>query len=279
MCNFRQRINKNSHGIVVPVNLSNKSLIMEKINVLGVGINAIDMENVKKQIGEFIARGGYHYVLATNVHTVMMSQTDIEYRKINNEARLSLADGKPLVWAVRLLAKKRIARICGRDLMTSLCQESLRYGYSHFFYGGREEVLEMLIGNLKKKYRGLKIAGYYSPPFRRLTREEDSRIVEMINRSNADLIWIGLGAPKQERWIADHLGKIRSPVMFAVGAAFDFHAGNIRPAPSWMQKAGLEWFFRLLLEPRRLLGRYLLNNPRFVYSILCQVLKIRTYKI
>jgi N-acetylglucosaminyldiphosphoundecaprenol N-acetyl-beta-D-mannosaminyltransferase len=252
---------------------------MDKVNILGIGISRLNMEGVKKEIGQYIVRGGCHYVLASNVHTLMMSQTDNDYRKINNESDISLPDGKPLVWAARLLGEARIQRICGRDLMTALCQESLKNGYSHFFYGARENVLELLLEKLRNKHGGLKIAGYYSPPFRPLSKEEDDRVVNMINDSQADLVWIGLGAPKQEKWIAEHLGKIKAPVMLAVGAAFDFHAGNVRQAPAWIQEAGLEWLFRFWLEPRRLWKRYLLNNPRFLYLVFCQALRLRKFRV
>jgi N-acetylglucosaminyldiphosphoundecaprenol N-acetyl-beta-D-mannosaminyltransferase len=251
----------------------------DKINILGFGISRISIQETIEQIGKYIAGGGYHYVLASNVHTVMMSQHDSDYRRISNEADIALPDGKPLVWAAELLEKTRLRRICGRDLMSSLCKESLKTGHSHYFLGGRETVLRILVNRLETKYPGLNIAGYYSPPFRPLTNEEDARVIQMINDSKADIVWVGLGAPKQELWIGEHLGKIESPVMAAVGAAFDYHAGNVSQAPQWMQKSGLEWLFRFCIEPHRLWRRYLLNNPRFIYLLLCQVLHIRKFPI
>ena len=249
----------------------------DKVNILGFGISKINIEGVIKQVGQYIGGGGYHYVLASNVHTVMMSQQDDYYRRISNKADICLPDGKPLVWAAELLEEARIERICGRDLMMSLCQESLKSGYSHYFFGGRETVLKSLIKKLRTKYPGLNIAGSYSPPFRPPTHEEDAQIIQMINESKADIVWVGLGAPKQERWIAEHLGKIESPVMVAVGAAFDFLAGNVSQAPQWIQKAGLEWLYRFSIEPHRLWRRYVLNNPRYIYLLLCQRLKLREF--
>lgn len=251
----------------------------DKINILGVGISRISIKEAIEQIGKYMAGGGYHYVLASNVHTVIMSQCDNAYRRLTNEADIALPDGKPLVWAAGLLEKARLQRICGRDLMSSVCKESLKSGYSHYFLGGRETVLSTLIKKLETKYPGLNIAGYYSPPFRPLTKEEDRRIIQMINDSKADIVWVGLGAPKQEQWIAEHLGKIKSPVMVAVGAVFDFFSGNVKQAPQWMQKVGLEWFFRFCVEPHRLWRRYIYNNPKFMYLLLCQTLGLRKFPI
>ncbi len=252
---------------------------MNKINILGIGISRITVEESLKRIGQYIADGRNHYVLACNVHTVMMSQNDDSYRRINNEADIALADGKPLVWAAGLLQKAKIIRIPGRELMSSLCDESLKGGYSHYFLGGREPVLHALMDRLKAKCPGLNIAGFYSPPFRPLTREEDARVIQMINESNADIVWVGLGAPKQELWIGEHFGKIKAPVMVAVGAAFDFLAGNVRQAPQWMQKAGLEWLYRFSVDPHRLWRRYVYNNPKFLYLLICQAFGLRKFTL
>lgn len=249
----------------------------EKINILGFGISKLSIEEIEVRVEQFISGGGHHYVLASNVHTVMMSQNDDHYRRISNRADICLPDGKPLIWAARLLENEKIKRICGRDLMRSLCEKSLISGYSHYFFGGREEILDLLINKLKGKYPRINIAGSYSPPFRPLTPEEDARIIQMINESKADIVWVGLGAPKQERWIAERLGKIESPVMVAVGAAFDFLAGNVSQAPQWIQKAGLEWLYRFGIEPHRLWRRYVFNNPKFIYLLMCQRLKLREF--
>ncbi len=253
--------------------------LTDKINILGFGINKINIDEILERIRQFKKGGGYHYILASNVHTVMMSQRNDYYRRISNEADICLPDGMPLVWAAKLLKKRKIGRICGRDLIRSLCQERLGRGYSHFFFGGRETVLNTLIMKLRTDYPDLNIAGYCSPPFRLPTADEDARIIQTINDSGADIVWVGLGAPKQELWIAEHLGKIKSPVMAAVGAAFDFISGNISESPLWMQKTGLEWLYRFSIEPRRLWRRYLFNNPKFIYLLLCQYMKLREFPI
>ena len=151
--------------------------------------------------------------------------------------------------------------------MLELCRRSLEKKYRHFFYGGAEGVAEKLAGRLRHKFPGIEIAGTLSPPFHTLTKPEDAEIIANINRARPDIVWVGLSTPKQERWMAEHVGKIQAPVLIGVGAAFDFHAGVKKQAPLWMQRSGLEWLFRLLQEPRRLAGRYLINNPRFVAAV------------
>jgi N-acetylglucosaminyldiphosphoundecaprenol N-acetyl-beta-D-mannosaminyltransferase len=162
-------------------------------------------------------------------------------------------------------------RYTGPDLMWSFCERSVDGGYSHFLYGGSSDVLPRLEQTLLRSFPGVKITGSYSPPFRSLSRDEDEEVVRIINGSGADILWVGLGAPKQENWMAAHLGRIRVPIMIGVGVAFDFHAGAVRQAPKFMQDRGMEWLFRLFVEPKRLWKRYLYNNPRFVYHIVRQI--------
>jgi N-acetylglucosaminyldiphosphoundecaprenol N-acetyl-beta-D-mannosaminyltransferase len=163
--------------------------------------------------------------------------------------------------------------------MLAVCQASLQKGYRHFFYGGNEGVPELLRDKLQEKFPGLQVVGTYSPPFRPLTPEEDAAIVARINAARPDIVWVGLSTPKQERWMAAHLGKVQAPVMVGVGAAFDFHAGLKPQAPRWMQQSGMEWFFRMVTEPKRLARRYLHNNPRFVVAVLMQLLGLRRYHL
>lgn len=165
-------------------------------------------------------------------------------------------------------------RVYGPDLMLALCERSLEKGYRHFFYGGAPGVPERLAERLGARFPGLRVVGTFSPPFRPLTLEEDEKVVRMINGASPDILWVGLGAPKQERWMAEHRDRLRVPVMIGVGAAFDFYAGVKRQAPRWMQRAGLEWLFRLCQEPRRLWRRYLLNIPRFLCLVAAQELGI-----
>jgi N-acetylglucosaminyldiphosphoundecaprenol N-acetyl-beta-D-mannosaminyltransferase len=188
-------------------------------------------------------------------------------------------DGVPLVWASHWLGHREVSRVYGPDLLMAACERSLQSGWSHYFYGGADGVPEKLGSNLRVRFPGIKIAGMESPPFRKLSPEEDQAAVERINASGADILWVGLGAPKQEYWMAEHLGKIKAPVMIGVGAAFDFHAGVKKQAPLWMRRNGLEWVFRLASEPRRLWKRYLVNNPRFLWNVFLQLSGLKKYPL
>lgn len=238
-----------------------------RANVLDVGVSAIDMGMALERIEEWIARRERNYVCVTNVHAVMECQTDPALRDILNRAGLVTPDGMPLVWLSRAAGFSHVRRVCGPDLMLEVCRRSEETGWSHFLYGGTEICLDRLERRLRERFPALRIVGAFSPPFRELTLEEDAAIVERINASGADIVWVGLGCPKQERWIATHVGRVAAPVMAGVGAAFDFHAGLKRQAPRWMQRAGLEWLFRLSTEPRRLWYRYLIHNSTFVVTL------------
>jgi N-acetylglucosaminyldiphosphoundecaprenol N-acetyl-beta-D-mannosaminyltransferase len=203
----------------------------------------------------------------------MESQRDSGLRRIHNEAGLVTPDGMPLVWLARLRGHSWVHRVYGPDLMLELCRRSVPAGYRHFLYGGAPEVVELLASKLRSRFPGIQIVGEHSPPFRPLTADEDRRIVDMIRDSQADVVWVGLSTPKQERWMAAHAGRIESAVLVGVGAAFDFHAGVKRQAPQWMQQSGLEWLFRMLQEPRRLGPRYLINNPRFAILLAAEMLR------
>lgn len=248
---------------------------LETSNILGVGVSAINMGIAIEQINNWIDAREKHYVCVTGVHGVMESQRDENLRQIHNAAGMVTPDGMPLVWLSRWYGHKHVERVYGPDLLLAVCERSLQAGWSHYFMGGGPGVADTLIMKLKERFPGIKLAGSYCPPFRPLTEVEDNTMVDEINQSKADLIWVGLSTPKQEYWMAKHLGKINAPVMIGVGAAFDFHAGLKKQAPHWMQRSGLEWFYRLLSEPERLWRRYLTNNPAFVLLILAQLLKIR----
>lgn len=254
-------------------------LNIERTNVLGVGISAINIPMALEVLDAWIRQQHRTYVCITGVHGVMESQADPELRKIHNQAGLVTPDGMPMVWMSRLAGHKHVDRVYGPDLMLAVCEASLQKGYRHFFYGGNEGVPELLRDKLQEKFPGLQVVGTYSPPFRPLTPEEDAAIVSQINAARPDIVWVGLSTPKQERWMAAHLGKVQAPVMIGVGAAFDFHAGLKPQAPRWMQRSGLEWFFRMVSEPKRLARRYLQNNPRFVMAVLMQLLGLRRYKL
>lgn len=251
----------------------------ERVNVLGIGISAITMSQALAIIEEWIVQRERHYVCVTDVHSVMESQRDENLRRIHNTAGLVTPDGMPLVWFSHLRGSRHVERVYGPDLMLALAERSIEKGYRHFLYGGRVGVPERLAQNLTQWFPGLNIAGTYSPPFHTLTGEEELRTVQMINVSNADIVWVGLGNPKQEYWMKEHLGKVAAPVMIGVGAAFDFHSGLKKQAPRWIQRSGFEWLYRFMTEPRRLGKRYLVNNPLFLWLILLQSLGIKRYRL
>lgn len=250
---------------------------LTRINVLGVGISAITMDDALTQIADWIDNAEKRYVSVCTVHTVMECQENIFMRQAVNGADMATPDGMPLVWLGKAKSDQEVSRVYGPDLMLALCELSAQKGYTQFFYGGAEDVPEQLSQALQKKYPRLRVAGAYSPPFRVLTDAEDQQIVDQINQANPDIIWVGLGTPKQDLWMASHRGALNAAVIIAVGAAFDFHTGRKKQAPLWMQRSGLEWLYRLLSEPRRLAGRYLVYNPLFVFHILLQALGLRHY--
>lgn len=250
-----------------------------RVNVLGVGVSALDMASAIESIDSWIQRGASQYVCVTGVHGVMESLRDPNLRKIHNRTGLVTTDGMPLVWISRLAGYRYVQRVCGPDLMLAFCRYSAPLGYRHFLYGGGEGVAEQLAASLCARIPGLRIVGTLTPPFRPLSAKEGKEVVERINASEPDLVWVGLSTPKQERWMYEHVELLNAPVLLGVGAAFDFHAGLKVRAPHWMQQSGLEWLFRLLREPHRLWRRYLINNPLFIGHILCQATGLRRYDL
>ncbi|MBW1700408.1 MAG: WecB/TagA/CpsF family glycosyltransferase [Deltaproteobacteria bacterium] len=226
-------------------------------------------ENIRKDAGVFVT--------LTGVHGIMESQYDEQVKRIHSEAAMCLPDGMPTVWVGRVYGHGNMRRICGPDLMLEIMKISVAKGYTHFFYGGKQGVPELLKERLVSRFPGLKIVGTLSPPFRPLTEQEEIEFKELIESLRPDIIWVGLSTPKQEKWMFEHSGKLNARVMIGVGAAFDFHAGLLKRAPHWMQQLGLEWFFRLCVEPGRLWRRYLYNNPRFVWLILRQIIREKEF--
>jgi N-acetylglucosaminyldiphosphoundecaprenol N-acetyl-beta-D-mannosaminyltransferase len=247
-------------------------MTIPRANILGVGVSATTMEITLRTIEAWIARPASHYVCVTGVHGVMESWRDEALRHIHNSAGLVTPDGMPLVWLSRLMGFRQVERVYGPDLMLTVCARSAQQGHRHFFYGGAPGVAEKLASRLQARFPGLRVAGVYSPPFHALTPEEEEAGVERINAATPDIVWVGMSTPKQERWMSEHRGRLNAPVLIGVGAAFDFHAGLKRQAPRWMQQSGLEWLFRLVMEPRRLWRRYLINNPWFLWLVLLQAL-------
>ncbi len=249
---------------------------MTKVCILGIGVDRTSYPSATQQILDWALRRESRYVCVANVHMVMEAYDDAAFRQVVNAADLVTPDGMPLVWIMRWQGLRQQERVYGPTLTLYVLEAASREGLPVGFYGSTPETLEKLKTNLQARYPSLKIVYSYAPPFRSLTAEEDEEVVKAINDSGARILFVGLGCPKQERWMAAHKGRVQA-VMLGVGAAFDFLAGVKPQAPRWMQCAGLEWFFRLLTEPRRLWRRYLYNNPRFVLLVLLQLLGLRRY--
>ena len=214
-----------------------------------------------------------HYICVTSVHGIILAKDDPSFAEVLNSADIATPDGMPVVWALRSFGGTGQQRVYGPTLMLHLCRNAAEHGHRIFLYGGRAEVLPLLETRLQQQFPALRIAGSYSPPFRPLTPDEDRQVQGAICDSGADLVFVGISTPKQERWMFEHRHAFGGVTMIGVGAAFDFHAGCTPQAPPWMQRLGLEWFFRLSTEPKRLWRRYLLLTPRFLPLWLMQRLK------
>lgn len=239
--------------------------------ILGVGVDATDYAEAARRIVDWSSEPRGRWVCVANVHTVMEARDDPAFRDEVNGADLVTPDGMPLVWTLRQLGFPDASRVYGPTLTLHLCELAAREGVPVGFYGGRVEAIERLVPALTARFPGLDVAFAESPPFRPLTPEEDAEAVARIRASGARVLFLGLGCPKQERWMAAHRDHLPL-VQVGVGAAFDFHAGLVRQAPPALQRAGLEWAFRLAMEPRRLARRYLRHNPRFVWQVARQLL-------
>ncbi len=223
-----------------------------------------------------IAADGRGYVTAAAVNLVMSAHEDPETMAAVLGATLAVPDGQPLVWALRALGHSRATRVYGPDLMLSFCARAAAEGIPMYLYGGRDEAaLGLLEARLRERFPGLSLVGGYSPPFRPLKPEEERRVIADIDGSGAAVVWVGIGQPKQEQWMAQMRPRLRAPLLVGVGAAFDFHAGLVSQAPAWMQRNGLEWTYRLSREPRRLWRRYARYNPRFVMGFARQYMRER----
>lgn len=245
--------------------------LYKPLNVLGIKFQNLNYDRSIALFQEWIISKVPHQVCLANVHTVVSSLMDKDLRNINNNS-LSTMDGLPLVWYANMVHdSSKASRVCGPDLMLKCLDEGRKRDWKHFFLGGTDDVLVELVKKMEKRFPGVEIVGCYSPPFRALSDAEDSALVDMINAAKPDFLWVGLGAPKQEKWIAAHLDRINVPVQLGVGAAFNFHSGRIKRAPVWMQKAGLEWLYRVYKE-KRLLKRYLKTNSVFLMFFLRDIL-------
>lgn len=245
--------------------------------VVGIRIDAVRMPEAIAQLQEWInARVSGQYVAVTGMHGVSESLRDPALRDIINSAGLVVPDGMPLVWLARWHGIHLNHRVTGADLMESFCRETGQR-YRHFFYGGASGVAEDLANKLRQRFQ-IQIAGHFTPPFRPLTAEEEEEVADQVRRTSPDILWVGLSTPKQERWMHAHRGLIDVAVMLGVGAAFDMHSGRLERAPAWVQQLGLEWFYRLVAEPKRLWRRYLVMIPRASFNVLLEMLHVLKYE-
>jgi N-acetylglucosaminyldiphosphoundecaprenol N-acetyl-beta-D-mannosaminyltransferase len=244
----------------------------ETVEVVGVPLALTDYSRTVSWMDDMIAEHAPGYVCVANVHTVMASSEDRELRAALLASSFNVPDGQPLVWAINSLGHPLAARVYGPELMARACSHASVHGHRFYLYGGRNQgALVQLALNLRQRFPGVKIVGGYSPPHRPLTPDEEVAVADEINRSRADVVWVGIGVPKQEKWMARMRPRLDAPLLIGVGAAFDFHAGLVPQAPYWLQEAGLEWAYRLAQEPRRLWRRYLRYNPRFVTAFARQL--------
>jgi len=248
-----------------------------RVNVLGVGISVLSLTSALDAIATAVRERSKGYICVTGVHGVMEAQEDENFKRILNGAFLCTPDGMPMVWAGKIAGYKEMGRVYGPDLMLAVCAWSETSGARHFFYGGATGVADLLTRKLRERFPKLKIAGTFTPPFRPLNETELKNLQEQICAAQPDILWVGLSTPKQEKFMAEFLPKLDVTLMIGVGAAFDFHSGRVKQAPRWMQRSGLEWFYRLCREPRRLAKRYLRNNPLFVGKLSAQLAGLKKY--
>ncbi|MEP0870519.1 WecB/TagA/CpsF family glycosyltransferase [Trichocoleus desertorum AS-A10] len=241
-------------------------------SIIGVRVDSTSYHDACKRIQAWAEARNSCYIVAANVHVVMTAYWQGQYQKIINQAVLVTPDGMPLVWALRLLGVRGQTRVYGPDLMLAWCDRAARLKIPIYLYGGTEPMLDKLQYKLTQQFPSLAIAGSYAPPFRVLTPEEEKSDVQRINDSGAAVVFVGLGCPKQEEWMARQQGKVAA-VMIGVGAAFSFHSGEVAQAPRWMMNVGLEWLYRFSQEPKRLWQRYCINNPSFVILFSLQLVQ------
>jgi N-acetylglucosaminyldiphosphoundecaprenol N-acetyl-beta-D-mannosaminyltransferase len=250
-----------------------------RVNVLGVGVSVLNLPTALETIADAIRARRRGYVCVTGVHGVMEAQSDENFRRILNNALLCTPDGMPMVWLGKIHGHPEMRRVYGPDLLLEVCAWSQKNPCKHFFFGGAEGVAGLLAEKLQARFPKLEIAGTFTPPFRALEPAEENFLQEKIRAARPDILWVGLSTPKQEKFMAEFLPRLDVTLMIGVGAAFDFHSGRLPQAPRWMQRSGLEWFYRLCQEPRRLAKRYLRNNPLFAAKIFGQLAGLKKYPL
>ena len=248
----------------------------ERVNILGVGVSAINMEQALATIDGWVASRAREYVCVCPVHSIMECRRSEEVRRTFNQAGMVTPDGMPLVWVARALGHHNVGRVYGPDLMLAVLR---RERHRHFFYGGGPGVAERLASAMTTRHPKLEVAGFIEPPFAPLDDLCTPAVAQAINAGSADIVWVGMSSPKQDLWMTRMRPLLDAPVLIAVGAAFDFHTGRVRQAPAWIQRSGLEWLFRLGTEPRRLWRRYLVDNPWFVWELFLQSTRLKRFDL
>jgi N-acetylglucosaminyldiphosphoundecaprenol N-acetyl-beta-D-mannosaminyltransferase len=248
----------------------------ERVNILGVGVSAVNMDLALERLDGWVAADARQYVCVCPVHSIMECRRSEEVRTIFNSAGMVTPDGMPVVWVARWSGHPHVARVYGPDLMLAALG---RQRHRHFFYGGSPGVATRLAERMKGRFPQVEIAGVLEPPFAPLDQLCTPEAAQAINESRCDVVWVGMSSPKQDRWMARMRPLLDAPVLIAVGAAFDFHAGSVQQAPLWMQRSGLEWLFRLAVEPRRLWRRYLVDNPWFLWELALQRTGLKRFEL
>lgn len=250
-----------------------------RVNILGVGVHAINMQQTVSYLLDSVARKKKGYVCVTGVHGIMEAQRNPRFCRILNESLLTVPDGMPTVWLGKHTGQTQMGRVFGPDLMLNLCRESAPQSFTHFLYGGAPGVAQELKQRLEASFPRIRVVGTHTPPFRPLTMQEHFELVRQVNQAAPDIIWVGLSTPKQERFMAEYLPTFRTSLMLGVGAAFDLHTGRMSDSPEWVKKSGMQWAHRLIQDPRRLWKRYLINNPTFVIAVGAQLLGLHRYQL
>jgi N-acetylglucosaminyldiphosphoundecaprenol N-acetyl-beta-D-mannosaminyltransferase len=253
--------------------------VTERVNVLGVGISAVNMTQALEKIDGWINRGEREYVCVCPVHSVMECRRSAQLRAVFNAAGMVTPDGVPIVWVARAGGYRQVSRVYGPDLMLAELDRSDQNHHRHFFYGGGPGVARLLAQRMQARFPGLTVSGIFEPPFAPLDQLCTPETAATINEAKPDVVWIGMSSPKQDLWMARMRPLLDAPVLIAVGAAFDFHSGTVKQAPLWMQRSGLEWMYRLATNPSRLWRRYLIDNPWFLWELGLQKTGIKKFEL
>jgi N-acetylglucosaminyldiphosphoundecaprenol N-acetyl-beta-D-mannosaminyltransferase len=259
-------------------NDTDRTIAIPRANVLGVGVSSINLKQATNAIDEALKARRRGYICFAGVHPVMEAQADPELKRIYNRSFLTTPDGMPMVWLNRWQGARHVSRVYGPDLMLEIFRLSETRGWRHFFYGGSDGVAEAMRLEMTMRFPKLQVAGTFEPPFRALTEKEETQLSEQVRACQPDIMWVGLGSPKQDRFMAEMQPKLDVTLMAGVGAAFNFFTGRVPQAPRWMQRSGLEWFYRCLHEPR-VRGRYVSTVPRFLLAALAQQCGVKKHPL